>query len=145
MKGIIAAVFCGADPASVIHEEGSVVRQSTEKEQIGCSSPKISANKQTAGWLVDSDFCCTSYPLQFMLVVYRPGKPLRHFTGDGRGIFGWTFVGGGRQVAFYQSYPHGDPVAHAELRDVNTEHLVERWDGDATPKPPSWAKGLLGK
>jgi hypothetical protein len=140
----IAGIFCGADPASVIQEDGNVVRQPTEREQIGCSSPKIAADKRTAGWLVDSDFCCTSYPLQFMVVVYRPGKPLRRFTGDGRAIFGWTFVGGGREVAFYQSYPHGDPVAHAELRDVNSERLVGKWDGD-TPKAPSWAQGLLGK
>ena len=35
------------------------------------------------GWLVDSGFCCTSYPIQLMLVVYTPEKPLRHFTGDG--------------------------------------------------------------
>ncbi len=141
----IAGVFCGADPASVIQEDGNVVRQPTEKEQIGCSSPKIAADKQTAGWLVDSDFCCTSYPLQFMLIVYRPGKPLRRFTGDGRAIFGWTFVGRGRQAAFYQSFPHGDPVAHAELWEVDSERLVGKWDGDITPKAPSWAQGLLGK
>jgi hypothetical protein len=136
-----AGIFCGADGATVIHEDGNVVRQPKEKEQVGCSSPKISADKKIDGWLVDSDFCCTSYPLQFMLVVYRPGKPLRHFTGDGRAIFGWNFVAGGKQVAFFQSYPHGDLVPHYELRDVPTERLIRKWDGDS-PKAPSWTGGL---
>ena len=142
-KTALAGVFCGADPASVIQEDGSVFRQRTEKEQIGCSSPKISADKQTAGWLVDSDFCCTSYPLQFMLVVYRPGKPLRRFTGDGRAIFGWNFLSGGRQVAFEQSYPHGDLRPHYELRDVETERLIGTSNpSDEAPKRPAWAKDV---
>jgi hypothetical protein len=135
----IAGIFCGADGATVIHEDGNVVRQPKEKEQVGCGFPKISADKKTVGWLVDSDFCCTSYPLQFMLVVYRAGNPLRHFTGDGRAIFAWTFVGGGKQVAIYQSFPHGDPVPHYELRDVATERLIGKWDGDS--KVPSWTRG----
>jgi hypothetical protein len=135
----IAGIFCGADGATVIHEDGNVVRQPKEKQQVGCGSPKISADKKTVGWLVDSDFCCTSYPLQFMLVVYRAGKPLRHFTGDGRAIFAWTFMGGGKQAAFYQSFPHGDPVPHYELRDVATERLIGKWDGDS--KAPSWTQG----
>jgi len=135
----IAGVFCGAEGATVIHEDGNVVRQPKEKEQVGCGSPKISADKKTVGWLVDSDFCCTSYPLQFMLVLYRAGKPLRHFKGDGRAIFAWTFAGGGKQVAFYQSFPHGDPVPHYELRDVTTERLIGKWDGDS--KVPSWTLG----
>lgn len=142
-KTAVAGLFCGADPASVIQEDGNVFRQPTEKEQIGCRSPKISADKQTAGWLVDSDFCCTSYPLQFMVVVYRPGKPLRRLTGDGRAIFGWNFVNGGRQVAFEQSYPHGDLRPHYELRDVETERLMGTWNpSDEAPKRPAWAKDV---
>ena len=133
----IAGIFCGADGATVIHEDGNVVLPK-EKEQVGCASPKISADKKTVGWLVDSDFCCTSYPLQFMLVVYRAGKPLRHFTGDGRASFAWTFVAGGKQTALYQSFPHGDPVPHYELRDVATERLIGKWDGDS--KAPSWTR-----
>ena len=141
----MAGIFCGAIGATVMRADGSVVRQPKEKEQVGCSHLKISSDKKAAGWLVDSDFCCTSYPLQFMLVVYKPGIPPRHFTGDGRAIFGWTFLGGGRQVAFYQDFPHGVPMGHAELHDVDTDRLTGKWDEDSTPKPPSWAQGLLGK
>jgi hypothetical protein len=143
MGATIAGVFCGADPASVIQEDGNVVRQPGEKEQVGCSSAKISADKRTAGWLVDYLGGSTSYPIQAMIVVFRPGKPLRHFTGDGRPIFGWTFLAGGRQVAFEQSFLHGEPRPHYELRDVETERLMGTWNpSDEAPKRPVWAKDV---
>jgi hypothetical protein len=139
----IVAVFVGAGGiVSIVHGDGKILNQPKEKEQVGASSPLISDDKQAVGWLVDSDFCCTSYPLQFMLVVYRPGQPLRRFKGDGRAIFGWNFVSGSKQVAFFQSYPHGDPLTHYELRDVATERLVGAWDGDVTSKTPRWVRNL---
>ncbi len=138
----IAAIFVGAGGASIIDDNGKVVHQPKEKEQVGCSTLRISKDRSAVGWLVDSDFCCTSYPLQLILVVYRTGEPLHRFTGDGRAIFGWQFVRGGTQVAIYQDFPHGTPVPHYELRDIATEHLLGKWDSDLTPKAPSWAQRL---
>jgi|SRR5271157_511819 len=138
----ISAMFIGAGGMSIIQNDGRIVQPPKETEQVGYSSPRISEDRQSVGWLVDSDFCCASYPLSFMLVVYRPGKPLRRFTGDGRAIFGWKFVGTGNQVAFEQSFPHGDLRTHYELRDVDTERLVDQWDPDDTPKAPKWATGI---
>jgi len=138
----VAAIFVGADGTNIIHDDGTVLRPPKEKEQVGASSLRISEDKSAVGWLVDSDFCCTSYPLQLMLVVHRPGKPLHRFTGDGRAIFDWKFVGDGKQVALYQDYPHGTPAQHYELRDVETDRLISKWDGDLTPKAPMWAQGL---
>ncbi len=138
----VSPEFCDHPALHIVQGDGREIEPPKEKEQVGCSSPRISEDKSAAGWLVDHDNCCTSYPLQLMLVVYRPGKPLRHFTGDGRAIFGWNFVGRGKQVAFFQSFPHGDPVAHYELRDVATERLIGKWDDDETRKAPSWTQGL---
>jgi len=139
---LIAVVFAGANGATVIHEDGTIFRAPKEKEQVGCSSPKISPDRKLAGWLVDSDFCCASYSLEFMLVVYAPGTSLRHFVGDGRAIFGWNFLDRGKRVAFFQSFPHGDPVSHYELREIATERLIGKWDGDLTAKAPSWVRGF---
>ncbi len=139
---LVVVVFAGANGATVIHEDGTIFRAPKEREQVGCSSPKISPDRKLAGWLVDSDFCCTSYPLQFMLVVYAPGTPLRHFKGDGRAIFGWNFLDGGKRVAFFQSFPHGDPLTHYELREIATERIIGKWDGDLTAKAPSWVRGF---
>lgn len=140
---LIAGVFIGAGGIiNVVRGDGKVVHQPKEKDQVGCSSPLISEDKQAVGWLVDSDFCCTSYPIQPMLVIYKPGKPLQHLTGDGRAIFQWQFVGGGKQVAFYQDFLHGTPGQHYELRDVETGSLVGKWDGEITAKAPRWVQGL---
>ena len=138
----VAAVFVGTDGTSIVDNDGKVVRAPKEKEQIGCISLRISEDQHAVGWLVDSDFCCASYSLPHMLVVYRPGKPLRRFAGDGRAIFGWKFVGSGKQVAFEQSFPHGDLMEHYELRDVETGRLIGKWDGDKTPKAPTWTRDL---
>lgn len=139
----IAAVFSGAGGiVTIVHGDGKLFRPPKENEQVGSSSRLISDDNQAAGWLVGSDFCCTSYPLHFMLVVYRPGQPLRRFKGDGRAIFGWNFVGGGKQVAFFQSYPHGNPAMHYELRDVATEKLIGKWDGDVTSRAPQWVRAF---
>jgi len=79
----VAAIFIGANGTNVFEDNGKVIHPAQEKGQVGSSSPRISEDR-TAGWLVQSDFCCASYPLKFMLIVYRPDKPLRRFTGDGR-------------------------------------------------------------
>ncbi len=142
-SGQIVAVFVGTGGiVAIVHGDGKILKQAKEKEQVGCSSLLISDDKQAVGWLVDSDFCCTSYPLQFLLVVYRPGQPLRRFKGDGRAIFGWNFVGGSKQVAFFQDFPHGNPVPHYELRDLATERLMGAWEGDVTSKTPRWVRAF---
>ena len=139
----VAAIFVDSRGVSIIHADGDVIREPKEKDQIGCSSLRISEDRSTVGWLVDSPFCCASYPLSYMLVVYRPGKTLRRFTGDGRAIFGWGFLGDGKSVAFTQSFPHGDLREHNELRDVDTGRLIGSWDPDLTTKAPPWTRALI--
>ena len=134
--------FCAGGTVHIVHGDGKEVQPPTDKEQVGSSSALISEDKQAAGWLVNYENCCTSYPLSLELMIYRPGKPLRGFKGDGRAIFDWHFVAGGKRVAFYQAFPHGTPVQHYELRDIATSRLIDKWDGDLTSKSPKWAKGL---
>jgi len=140
---LIAAVFVGASgTANIIDSEGKVVQHAKEKEQVGFSALRIFEDGRAAGWLADFPFCCASYPLSLALVVYRPGEPIHRFVGDGRALFRWCFVAGGKQVAFLQSFPNGDLVEHYELRDVETLRLIDKWDGDLTPKAPKWAIGM---
>ena len=96
---------------------------------------------QLGGWSIQI-FAVPRYPIQLMLVVYTPGKPLRHFTGDGRGIFRWGFIDGAKRVAFYQDFLYGTPAPHYELHDVESEKLIEKWDSDLTPRAPAWTRGL---
>jgi hypothetical protein len=137
-------VFSGTRGATVIHRDGSAVQAPKEKEQVGWTRLKISTDGLAAGWLMEADNCCTSYPLSRMLVVYRPGLPIRRFRGDDRAIFGWDFINGSKQVATYQDFPHGHAVRHFELRDVATERLVAEWDDRDDDEPrrvaPAWTR-----
>ena len=136
--------YCGGT-VHIVHGDGKEVQPPTDEEQVGSSSALISEDKQAAGWLVNYGNCCTSYPLSLKLMIYRPGKPLREFKGDGRAIFDWHFVAGGKLVAFYQDFPHGTPAQHCELRDIATSRLIDKWDGGPTSKSSEWAKGLGAK
>lgn len=139
----IAVIYCTeGGSVHVIHSDGREIQPLKEKEQVGCKSPIISEDQRAVGWLVASDFCCTSYPISVKLVVYRLGKPLSRFSGDGRAIFRWYFVAGGKQVAFYQDFLHGTQAQHYELRDVETGRLIDKWDGVLTPKAPKWTRGM---
>jgi hypothetical protein len=139
----VANEFCTGGTAHIILSDGKEVQPTTQKDQVDCSDPFISEDNRTAGWLVEDDYCCASYPIALGLMVYRPGKPLRGFQGDGRTIFIWHFVAGGKQVAFYQDFLHGNSWAHYELRDIETGHLLGKWDGDKTSKTPAWVKRLV--
>jgi hypothetical protein len=140
--GEIPNEFCAGGKVHIVLGDRTEVQPPVDKDELGGSWVSISEDKRSVGWLVDYGNCCTSYPLSRKLMIYRPGKPLRTFVGDGRAIFDWRFVSNGKQVAFYQDYPHGNPVPHYELRDVETGRLVSKWDSALTRTSPSWAQGL---
>ncbi|MFZ0663488.1 MAG: carboxypeptidase-like regulatory domain-containing protein [Acidobacteriaceae bacterium] len=137
---------CEQNVLHIILGDGEDVQAPANKEQIdgenqvGVDSPLISEDRRVLGWLAQYDECCQSYPLSMKLVVFRPGKPLREFEGDGRGIFGWHLLDGGRRVAFYQSFAHGTPMAHYELRDVASAKLLGKWDDNDRGEAPAWMK-----
>ena len=110
--------FCAGSTVHVVHGDGKEVQPPTDKDQVGISSALTPEDNRTAGY-ADYRNCCTSFPLSLKLMIYRPGKPLREFKGDGRAIFDWHFVAGGKLVAFYQDFPHGTPAQHCELRDIS--------------------------
>jgi hypothetical protein len=133
--------FCPGGELHIVHGDGSQFQPPLLSGQVGITDPMISENRFAVGWRIDYDNCCTSYPLSLGLGIYVPGKPPLAYKGDGRAIFGWHFVAGGRQVEFCQEYPHGDLRTHYELRSVSTSRLVARWDEGDSEKVPVWANG----
>ena len=139
-------------PTSRVHiflSDGKEIQPPMLKEQISVSSPQISKDGVAVGWLADYENCCTSYPLSLGLILYRPGKSNCVFAGDGRAIFDWRFLASGKQVVFYQDFPHGTSYAHYELHDVATCRLLDHYDnGDNDPddssKSPAWVNELGG-
>ena len=68
--------------AHIVDLRGNDLAMAKENEQVGVSAPKLSPDKQTAGWLVQQENCCTSYTT-FVLDggcrsgTERPTRPVR--------------------------------------------------------------------
>jgi len=125
----------------ILHSGGVEFIAPKEKEQVSTGSSSIADDKSAAGWLVFYENCCTSYPIPLGLLVYRPGRPLRRF-GDGMFIVDWSFLPGGKQVAFYTNTVHGDFAPHYELHDIETGRLIGKWEGHPNGKSPAWVHRL---
>jgi hypothetical protein len=134
--------FCSGGTVHIVLGDGTEILPSMGKDQVGGSSASISSDRQAAGWLADYGNCCSSDPISLGLIIYRPQKPLLKFQGDGRGIFNWSFVAGGRQIAFFQDFAHFGSEPHCELREVRTGRLISKWDGEITQKSPIWVKKI---
>lgn len=134
--------YCSGSTVHIVLDDGSDVLPPIDKDQVGGSSASIAKDRRAAVWLADYDNCCTSYPLSMELIVYKPGKPLQKFKGDGRGIFNWQFVAEGKKFAFFQDFAHGPGNPHCELRDVETGRLISKWDGRITQKSPLWVRKI---
>jgi hypothetical protein len=134
--------YCSGGTLHIVLDDGTEALPATGEGQVGASSASIAKDRRTAVWLADYDNCCASYPLSLELIVYKPGKPLQKFKGDGRGIFNWQFVAEGRQFAFFQDVAHGPGNPHCELRDVETGRLMSKWDGRITQKSPLWVRKI---
>ena len=142
---------CDSGTVHIVLGDGSDIQPplsaSNEKVEgdgpVGGSSPRISKDRQDAGWLVEYGNCCTSYPLPLGLVIYRPGKPLRNIEVDcPSAIWDWRFEAGGTQVATYSNFPHGDYKGCYELREVETDRKLGTWEGDSASEKPAWVKRL---
>jgi len=84
------------------------------------------------------------------LVVYANGKTHR-FTGIGLPIFQWHFADGGTRIAFGQEPVHFGCSIHYELRDIESERLIESADvpgpcglnpNPTVGKVPDWVSDL---
>src|SRR5271167_3479994 len=127
---IAKAYIADADGPIVTHDAGVVhvvdgsgkdIVPPKEKDQIACSDPKISADKQTAGWLVDYENCCTSYPIPLTLVLYRNGRVVQRIA-PGQMIYAWHFWKND-EVAVSDGPTHNPSGPQIRLYDIRTGKL----------------------
>jgi len=130
VKGEIHIVSAGVDQVAP-----------KQTDQVNCTSPQLAQGGRTAGWLVNSDNCCNSYPIPLSLVIFRYGRVIRRFH-PGQSIWDWQFLKNDQKVAFWTGPTHGDIVPHFELHDVDSGRLLAHWDGHLTQKHPAWVSGL---
>jgi hypothetical protein len=139
---LIKAVNTGSDKqVHIVHDDGREEIIPKEKNQVDCTATKIAEDGRTAGWLIQSENCCTSYPIPLTLVIYRDGEIIRRFA-PGQSIWDWRFLKGGSQVAFWIGPMHGDFTPHFELHGVVSGRMVAEWDGHVDEKHPDWVSGL---
>jgi len=95
--------------------------------------------------------CCTSYDIPLQLVVHARGK-LHKFKGVGLPIFQWGFADSGTRIAYGQETVHFSCVTHYELRDIDSERLIDSIDlpqpCGKIPEPkavtiPQWVSALI--
>jgi hypothetical protein len=137
----LAKIYTGTD--GLVHLVDDLGKDRTiqkEKNQTAVSAPKLSSDRQAAGWLIEQENCCTSYTIPTRLAIYRAGK--KRLLGDGLMIYDWCFVGEGVQVALSTGTVHGMTSRHLSLYDIRSGRLLQEWSGDPDATSPIWAKDL---
>jgi hypothetical protein len=143
-------------PLHVIYSDGTHVtqelpplRKSTDKETVfnavGFSEVQLADDRQTLGWAVQVENCCTSYSIPLSVVVFRSGRVLHSF--DRQVVWSWMFLLGGNQLAVVWGPTHGPEVGDYRLYAVKTGKLVSEVYGDDESQAlkadaPEWAKRL---
>jgi len=131
---------------AIVTTGGQTVTVRKEGEQTSFSVPVMSPSKAAVGAQAMFPNCCTSYDIPLQLVVYAAGK-VHRFTGRNLLIFEWAFLDDGTRIAYGQEPVHFGCETHYELRDIESERLIETVDIPQPcglvpdPKPvsiPSW-------
>lgn len=125
----LTKVYVSSDGlAHVVDGQGKDVAIPKEKTQVAVSEPKLAPDKQSAGWLILQDNCCTSYPIPTSVAVYTAKKT--RLLGDGLMVYDWCFVGEGSQVALSTGTVHGMTSRHLSLYHSRSGILLEVWNED---------------
>ena len=122
-------------------------------DQTGWEKLLISGDKTAVGALALYSNCCTSYDIPLQLVVYFRGKA-HTFLGQGMAIFQWHFADRGSRIAYGYTTVHFSCGTTYELRDLETERLIEKAfvpepcgpipDPPAV-NPPDWVRALIAE
>ena len=138
---------------SIVATNGGTVTVRKEGEQTTFAAPVISSSKAAVGAQAMFPNCCTSYDIPLQVMVYAAGK-VHRFTGINLPIFEWAFTADGKRVAYGQEPVHFGCATHYELRDIESERLVDSVDIPQAcgqipdPKPvaiPPWVADLRSK
>ena len=144
-------------PLHIVYGDGTEVvktlpplKASTEKDAVfnavGFSGVQLAEDRQTLGWTINVENCCTSDSIPLSLVIFRHNDVFRTFD-LGQMVWSWMFVQGGERVAVVTGPTHGPEVGDYRLYDVKTGKLIsEIWGEEETqalkPDAPKWAKLL---
>jgi len=136
----LARVFVDkAGAVQLVDNSGHETAGPKVKDQVSAADARLAPDHQTAGWLVEYENCCTSYPVPLTLVIFRKGR-IRHEIRPGLMIYAWDFTDGGRRAALCQGTVHGKAEPDCLLFDSGSGKLLETWRGKGPA--PEWAAPL---
>ena len=116
---------------AILRSTGQTVIVQKEGDQTSFSAPLVSSGHTAVAAQALFPNCCTSYDIPLQLVVYAAGK-VHRFRGVGMPIFQWGFADAGTRIAYGQTTVHFGCAFIYELRDIETERLLETID---VPEP----------
>ena len=134
-------VYIGTDTlAHVVTRDGTDHAIPAEPEQVAVSDPRLSPDRRVAGWQVEQDNCCTSYPIPTRLVLHS--RNAHRVLANGQMIYGWCFVPATAAVAVSSGTVHGMQGQNITLYSTRSGKQLKQWSGDEQAKPPAWADCL---
>lgn len=110
------------------------------------ANPQIASDHRTSGWLNGEHlFWNTSHHfLPTRLIIYRHNHILRSIEGERGFMEAFSFVNGGKQVAYRTRGYHG--VAVIALYDLDRGKIITKYDESKVNSTyPSWAQKLVLK
>lgn len=136
---------------AIVKTSGESVLVRKEADQTAFSTPLMSSDRTAVAAQAMFGNCCTSYDIPLQLVVYARGK-VHRFKGADLPIFKWGFADSGTRIAYGQEPVHFACDTHYELRDIESERLIEAADvpqpcgQNSNPKPvkiTNWVAALI--
>ena len=119
-------------PLHIIYSDGTDIveelpplKKGTERDavfnSVGFSDAQLADDRQTLGWTVLVENCCTSYSIPLSVELFRSGRILHSISRQI--VWRWMFLGGGKQVAVVWGPRHGPEVGNYRLYDPRAEHF----------------------
>ena len=113
--------------------------------------PAIASNSAYVGWLALFPDRGASYPQPLYLVILDRFNRVHRFEGNFGMVFGWCFTEDGRSVVYEYSFPHGMTPITFDMRRIDDEKLLHRFELDPIAheddedaifqaKIPGWAR-----
>lgn len=128
----------------ITSEDGRSISAPRLNGQVAFGSPKISADHQIVGWLVNypNPFAPeANNPVPGALVLYRSGRIVHTFISTDQVFWDWQFQDRGKRVAYSIGPTHGG-ADECILADIGSGKIVARWWVTSKARPPDWAKSL---
>lgn len=92
--------------------------------------PAISSNSSYVGWLALFPDRGASYSQPLYLVVLDRSNRVHRFEGKFGMVFEWCFTEDGRSVVYKYSFPHGRTPIVFDMRRIDDEKLLRRFELD---------------